>query len=130
MPRLTLGVRIVGGLAANFRPSVAAVQRETRAAVRETGTEHHGELVETAPRDTGFLASRARLDFSDDELTYAAGYAEADFTAAGKPFYVRYLHEGTRYIAPRTWMRDAEANARARFTPRLRAGLSRVGRAA
>lgn len=79
----SIEVRGISGLVANIHAAKASVQRRVREAMREVGEGQHAATVREAPKRTGFLASKTRLDFSPEGLTYTVGYDAADFAEAG-----------------------------------------------
>jgi HK97 gp10 family phage protein len=90
-----LQVRGISGLIANVRAIEEDVQREVREVVRKSGEAQRQETEMECPKRTGFMASRTRVRFSEDGLTYNVGYSRDDFPAAFYPLFVIF---GTRYM--------------------------------
>lgn len=99
MPAVSIEVRGLSGLAANFRALDREAGRAIRRAMRERGELQHAATVAECPKRTGFMASKTRLDFSPEGLTYDIGYHAEDFKGAGLVFYPQYVIYGTSRMA-------------------------------
>lgn len=114
-----VGVRGVQGMVANLYAYNEAVQRNVRQAVQENGAEHRQRIAEEAPKDTGFMASQTRVEYSPEGLTYEVGYFAPDFTSAGFPFYPPYVVFGTSRMAANDFIFRATEPFRSVATERV-----------
>lgn len=99
MPAVSIEVRGQSGLAANFRALDAAVKPAVQHAMQRQGGLQKERTEAECPKRTGFMASRTRLDFSPEGLTYTVGYKAEDFEAEGLPFYPPFVILGTSRMA-------------------------------
>lgn len=95
----SIEVRGLSGLAANFRTMDGAAKQGIRKAMRERGEAQHAATVAECPKRTGFMASKTRLEFSPEGLTYDIGYHAEDFEGAGLAFYAQFVIYGTSRMA-------------------------------
>lgn len=93
---IKIEVRGLSGLAANFRAMDPAVKAEVNAAMRQRGEEQRAATAAACPKDTGFMASQTRADFSPEGLTFTVGYRAEDFPGT---FYPPFVTLGTSRMA-------------------------------
>jgi len=105
-------VRGLSGLAANFHAAQARVPAAVRKAVRASGEAQREETEAECPKDTGYMASKTRVEFSPRELTYECGYFAEDFP---ETFYPEFVILGTSRMAANDFLlRVHEASAQRR----------------
>lgn len=93
---IKIEVKGLSGLAANFRAMDAAAQAEIRTAMRERGEAQRTATAAACPKDTGFMASQTRADYSPEGLTFTVGYKAEDFPGT---FYASFVILGTSRMA-------------------------------
>lgn len=118
-----LEVRGISGIVANIYAADQRIGKNIRAAMQKVGAEQRADTEAEAPRDTGFLATHTRLDFSPEGLTYTVGYREADFAAAGLAPYFHYVILGTSKMEARPYLFNVHERYRARVTAGVGAAI-------
>lgn len=93
---IKIEVKGLSGLAANFRVMDAAAQAEIRTEMRKQGEAQRQATAAACPKDTGYMASQTRADFSPEGLTFAVGYRAEDFPGT---FYPPFVILGTSRMA-------------------------------
>lgn len=78
----------ISGLIANVRAVDALAQVEIRRAVKQNGERQRALTEAVCPKDTGFMASRTKVKYSDGGLTFTVGYYAEDFPATFYPPFV------------------------------------------
>jgi len=109
------GLKVTGlsGLVANIHAARRAVPREVRKAVRANGIAQREEAEAACPRDTGYMASKTRVDFSAEGLTYDVGYWEEDFPDVP---YFWFVILGTSRMAANDFLFQVHQGRKARST--------------
>lgn len=97
--RLALSFRNEAAIAANFRGADQVLVREVKAVVRNAGYLVVDFARALVPIDTSFMHDHVGVVFSPDGRVFEAGWDEADFDAAGLPFYPLYVEFGTSKMA-------------------------------
>lgn len=127
-----LEVRGVSGIVANIHAAKSGVAARVRTVVQRRGMAQRADTEAEAPKRTGFLASRTRLDFSDGGYTYTVGYHEEDFAAAGFVPYFYYVILGTSSQAANPYLFNVYERHRALLTAEVggavRGGIARAGK--
>lgn len=126
MPRFELSVRNASAVATNFRDLSRRQEAGVKRAVRNWGEGTQGLAYAFAPKDTWFMAEHIRLFVSEGGLVAEVGFDVLDFVNAGKEPYFVYVHEGTRVMAPRPFLKEAYDET----TPVFRQDLTQALRAA
>jgi hypothetical protein len=85
---------------ANLRAFDKLAMQRVRGAQRVNGRALQAATRNEAPKDTGFMASQTRVDFSEQGYAYDVGYDAGDFTSAGKVPYFAYAIFGTSQTPP------------------------------
>ena len=81
--KLSASVSNRSALVANLYARNERLQVDMRDAVQRFGMDVQQLAKELAPKDTGFMASRIREDYSEGGLRVTVGYHEEDFTGRG-----------------------------------------------
>lgn len=111
-----LKVRGVSGMVANLHAAEKQAVEAVKASVRRMGEEQRSRTEQECPKRTGFMASKTRLDFSPEGLTYNVGYEAADFEGGGMAFYPQFVIFGTRYMAPNNFIFRVQEEMAPRLT--------------
>ena len=91
----------ISGLIANVRAMDARAQVEIRQAVKQNGERQRAVTEVECPKDTGYMASKTQVKFSDGGLTYNVGYYAEDFPGN---FYPPYPIFGTSRMAANNFL--------------------------
>lgn len=100
---VSLTVRGVEGLAANFQATNARVQRNVRDVNGRSAARLHARTVDLCPKDTFFMSEHVRTDFSAGGLTFETGWDASDFIGTTdedgneRSFYPPYVEFGTMH---------------------------------
>ncbi|MBA2672021.1 MAG: hypothetical protein H0U67_16755 [Gemmatimonadetes bacterium] len=130
--RLTMLARNTSGLRAKLEARTARQKARQLKAAQDAGEEEHAVVVSLANRDTGYMASRTRLEFTRGGYNYAVGYRAEDFIGqtnpvTGRPitsFYPVYVIQGTRRYAGNDFLSAARRIMRPRVLRRYSDALS------
>lgn len=104
-------------------PDVVAA---AKVAVRESAERIRDRTKDTVRVDTHFMQEHTEAFISAEGLTFEVGWREAEFDAAGLPFYPIYQEFGTVHMSAN----PALSNAYAEEKPRFQAEVSRLAREA
>jgi hypothetical protein len=101
------------GLIANVHRVRAVIPQEIRKAVKANGEAQRGETEAACPKDTGYMASKTRVEFSPEGLTFDVGYFEEDFPEV---FYPQLVIHGTSRMAANDFIFQVHEGRRAQNT--------------
>ena len=119
--KLSASVSNRSALVANLYARNERLQTDMRDAVQRFGMDVQQLAKELAPKDTGFMASRIREDYSEGGLRVTVGYREEDFTSRGLfPYYI-VQEFGSVFQAPQPHIGPAYRAVLPHFTEDVRA---------
>lgn len=117
------------GTAANFYGAVAAgLADDVRELVADTGGREYQRAYDLAPKRTGYMASKLRLEFTPEQYGYDLGYHAEDFEPFGLRFYPVDQEFGTSKMAAQPSLFPARAETRPEFQRDLSALLRNAKR--
>lgn len=95
---LTFKVDDLSGLLANLRALAVEYEEGVRELNRSTAPRALATALQIAPKDTGYSASKLKMEFSDDGLRWTVGWDAADFIGHINPFDGRLIT--SFYVVP------------------------------
>lgn len=110
---LTLKVSNTSGLIANLRAFDRRYQRDIRELNRDTAADALAIAKQLCPKDTTYMSTQLRVDFSDAGLRWSLGWREEDFVGQINPFdgkaiagfYPLWVELGTAFSPPQPTLR-------------------------
>lgn len=113
-------------IAKAFKKAPSLMSKEFDKAIAKSGYTIMRSSMIATPVDTGFL--RASHRFRQIKTGFRLGYGEIKVNAE----YARYVHDGTRFIKGRPFLREAvesnEAKVTAFFIVAVNNALNKIGR--
>jgi hypothetical protein len=128
--RVTLLSRMTQGLPAKLAARTARQKERVKATTPVLLQEEFSIAQSLINRDTEFSANNMIAEVTREGYNYALGFRRDQFVGKTNPvtgkvvteFYIRYVHDGTRYYAGNPFL----ATARRLMRPRIRAAYARA----
>lgn len=124
--RMTLSTRQVKGVVANLFARDAQARKDLRRITTESGFRTFAVAAALCPFDTGFMQEHLRLRYSEGGFAFEVGWDEADFLAAGLPFYPIYQEFGTVKMAAQPSLFPAWQRERPRYERNIQRAVQRA----
>ncbi len=124
--RMTLSTRNVKGVVANLFARDAQAQKDIRRETTKSGRRVFEVAVALCPFDTGFEQEHLQLTYTEQGFGFEVGWDEADFIAAGLPFYPLYTEFGTTKMAAQPCLFPAHALERPRYQRNISRAVQRA----